>query len=274
MKEIFSRLGYLIFIAISLVGVVWIWYLFLYCGKGCFLFGTRRVYISGYYFPWWILAMATSLLVPAIIACILRLVQMYFPKNKLLGQGGELRAVSKFSIFIVLITLAAIMPELDMLNEAAKNTINKYHHYKKNPVQQSLRPKSEPSAPRKLKGWLKNYDEAIQQATTQSKPMLIMMTSDWCGWCRKMEQNTLTEKNIEALLEPFVCVQVFEDKAVYNKYKCKGYPWLVFAKSNGEAVHTIPGHMKCNPFMGEIRVVYRKLKLAYPDALIQEYSGG
>lgn len=36
--------------------------------------------------------------------------------------------------------------------------------------------------------WLTNYEEAVQQSKSSSKPLLLFFTgSDWCGWCNKLE---------------------------------------------------------------------------------------
>ncbi len=36
--------------------------------------------------------------------------------------------------------------------------------------------------------WQTDYSKAVQQAKSESKPILLFFTgSDWCGWCKKLD---------------------------------------------------------------------------------------
>jgi thiol:disulfide interchange protein len=42
-------------------------------------------------------------------------------------------------------------------------------------------------------GWLVNLEEAYAQSVKQNKPILANFTgSDWCGWCKRLDQDVFT----------------------------------------------------------------------------------
>lgn len=44
------------------------------------------------------------------------------------------------------------------------------------------------------KGWLTDYDAALEQAAKEKKCVLVLFTgSEWCGWCVKLRKDTLDQ---------------------------------------------------------------------------------
>ena len=44
--------------------------------------------------------------------------------------------------------------------------------------------------------WLESYDEAVEKAQKENKPMLMLFTgSDWCPWCMKLEGEVLNTED-------------------------------------------------------------------------------
>ncbi len=58
--------------------------------------------------------------------------------------------------------------------------------------------------------WMTNYEQAVQRANSESKPLLLFFTgSDWCGWCNKLEQEVLdTGEFFNAVGDKFVFVKL------------------------------------------------------------------
>lgn len=46
-----------------------------------------------------------------------------------------------------------------------------------------------------------NYQTAIKKAQTQNKPLMLVVGSKSCPWCRKMERQTLKKENIDTLVK-------------------------------------------------------------------------
>ncbi len=59
---------------------------------------------------------------------------------------------------------------------------------------------------------LRNYEEALQLARRQQKPLLIDFTGWACVNCRRMEENVWTNEEVSALMKEFVVVSLYVDE--------------------------------------------------------------
>lgn len=90
--------------------------------------------------------------------------------------------------------------------------------------------------------WLTSYEEAVNQAQASSKPIVLFFTgSDWCGWCHKLEQESLDTKEFAQLAgDKFIFVKLdfpvnttlppqiaSQNKQLQKKYSVRGFPTLV-----------------------------------------------
>ncbi|KAF3362105.1 Thioredoxin-related protein DsbJ [Chlamydiales bacterium STE3] len=101
--------------------------------------------------------------------------------------------------------------------------------------------------------WLTNYDQAVEQARKQEKPLFLFFTgSDWCGWCHKLENEVLnTSEFAEKARNQFVFVvldfpmkskldpQVAkQNKELQQKFKVKGYPTVIILDEEQQPIET------------------------------------
>lgn len=58
--------------------------------------------------------------------------------------------------------------------------------------------------------WHTNYDEAVKESKSDSKPLLLYFTgSDWCGWCTKLEDEALdTAEFADSAANKFIFVKL------------------------------------------------------------------
>src|SRR5690242_18022876 len=84
------------------------------------------------------------------------------------------------------------------------------------------------SPPPEMLPWEKDYAAALAKAKAAKRPLFIMLTASWCGPCKMLEKQTLTDESIRAGLKEFVWVKAYEDKALNEKFELEGYPTLVF----------------------------------------------
>jgi thioredoxin-related protein len=115
--------------------------------------------------------------------------------------------------------------------------------------------------------WEKDYSAALARAREEKKPILIMETATWCGWCKKLEKETLDDPWVRYALSGYVLVQAFEDKEVEDKYGCEGYPTLVFTDNAGKLAHKFSGYREIAPFLGQVAAADKKLDLSLPEEL-------
>ncbi|MFC2049111.1 thioredoxin family protein [Chlamydiota bacterium] len=95
--------------------------------------------------------------------------------------------------------------------------------------------------------WYTNYAQAVQDAAKNHKPILMFFTgSDWCGWCKKMQQEIFSSPDfVSQVGNSFVFVdidfpmnqQLPADVAQQNtqlkqKYGVTGYPTVIILDAN------------------------------------------
>lgn len=92
--------------------------------------------------------------------------------------------------------------------------------------------------------WNDTYEQAQAKAKKESKPLLVLITSEQCRWCRKFEATTLQDEDvISKLNSKFVTVHVTRDKSVYPKnLSAKMVPMNYFLDSNGKVIYSMPGY--------------------------------
>jgi thiol-disulfide isomerase/thioredoxin len=115
--------------------------------------------------------------------------------------------------------------------------------------------------------WEKDFATAAERARLEKKPLLVMMTATWCGPCKMLEEQTLSDAWVRQFLGQFVVVKAYEDKEVEGKYGLNGYPTLVFADSDGKAAYKSVGFKTTLPFCAECAQAIDALKLTMPPEL-------
>jgi thioredoxin-related protein len=115
--------------------------------------------------------------------------------------------------------------------------------------------------------WEKDFPTARKKAEAEKRPLLVMMTATWCGPCKLLEKETLSDPWIRHFLSEFVLVKASEDKEVEEQYGQQGYPTLVFTDSSGKAASKTVGYQPPLSFSGECVKAFQKLGLQLPADL-------
>ena len=96
--------------------------------------------------------------------------------------------------------------------------------------------------------WFTNYDQALAQAQSTNKPILVDFTgSDWCIWCMKLKSEVFSKTEFQSwaqnnvvLLELDFPRNILQDDATKNanealrqKFGVNGFPTIVLLNPNG-----------------------------------------
>lgn len=120
--------------------------------------------------------------------------------------------------------------------------------------------------------WEADYSAALQKSKKENKPLFVMLTTEQCGWCKKLEEDTLSHSKIQSFLEPFVKVQVYADKNegqgnLARKLGAAGYPTLVFLDQNESVLNRWFGYKEPTSFAIECAKAYEAAKIPLPEDL-------
>lgn len=110
--------------------------------------------------------------------------------------------------------------------------------------------------------WNDTFEQAQAKAKKESKPLLVLITSEQCRWCRKFEATTLQDEDvISALNSKFVTVHVTRDKSVYPKnLSAKMVPMSYFLDGEGKVIYSIPGYWPADDYQSILDDALRKNK--------------
>ncbi len=100
-----------------------------------------------------------------------------------------------------------------------------------------------------------NLTAALEAAKAQDKPVFVYARSEYCGWCKKFEEETFTNQSvIKTLNENFILVSIDVDKQKNEtrNFGAYGTPTEIFLDSNGTEIKRIPGYTDTETFLDSI----------------------
>ncbi|MBW1855454.1 MAG: thioredoxin family protein [Deltaproteobacteria bacterium] len=109
--------------------------------------------------------------------------------------------------------------------------------------------------------WEESYAVAKKKKKKENKPLFVMMTATWCGWCKRLEKETLSNSTVRESLKPFIAVKVYENKKINRKLGYQGYPTLAFIDSDENVFHNIVGYRDVNSFISEVDLARKQIGL-------------
>ncbi len=106
--------------------------------------------------------------------------------------------------------------------------------------------------------WADDIFAAHKLAQAQNKPMLLVFGADWCGYCKKLEQQTLTNPQlVEYINKTYIAVHLDADKdeKVTEILEVKGLPCTIILSPDADLLGRIEGFHQPSAF-------YQKLATA------------
>ena len=90
--------------------------------------------------------------------------------------------------------------------------------------------------------WRDWGEAAFQEAEQQNKPVIVFLTAFWCGYCQQMDETSLSNANIQALLNAFfIPIRVEESQRpdVDLRYNQDGWPTIAFLTPVGDPLFSV-----------------------------------
>lgn len=108
------------------------------------------------------------------------------------------------------------------------------------------------------------FNEGMQKAKIENKQVLVDVYTEWCSWCKVMDEKTYTDPEVvKCLNEKFVLIRLNPEKdgpvmfggKSYNAdhfaqgIGVSGYPATAFFESGEKLITMVPGYLKADEFL-------------------------
>jgi len=109
--------------------------------------------------------------------------------------------------------------------------------------------------------WERDLGAALGRASSQDKIVMVDFYTDWCLWCKKLDQSTFADPEVRRALAAVVPVKLNAEKDGRREaehFNIEDYPTIVFLDARGKEISRVPGFMPARPFLEELRDALRR----------------
>ncbi len=109
-----------------------------------------------------------------------------------------------------------------------------------------------------------SFSEGLKLARVENKKVLIDVYTDWCEWCKKMDEEVYTDsKVINYLSSKFVLIKLNAESEAKHTFEGKeysemelayifgveGFPTTIFIREDMQPITAVPGYFPADVFM-------------------------
>jgi len=100
-------------------------------------------------------------------------------------------------------------------------------------------------------GFFTSLESGLEKAKSTERTVFLYLHSKSCGWCKKFEEEVLTDSVVISVVEDSfipVAIEINEQKDLAEKFKVYGTPTMVFLEPGGDEIYRIRGFMDAKSF--------------------------
>ena len=99
--------------------------------------------------------------------------------------------------------------------------------------------------------WTCDFKEAQVLAEKEQKNILLIISTESCRWCRKLESTTLRDASVvKRVNAEYIALKLTKGKDTYPSHlKAKRVPMTYFLQPDGELVHSMVGYWNVEDFL-------------------------
>jgi thiol:disulfide interchange protein len=119
------------------------------------------------------------------------------------------------------------------------------------PVTESAKPEPARVEPERARGaisWRRDIESALAEARSEGKVVVVDVYTDWCGWCKKMDQNIYSSPLVVSLSKREVFLKLDaedggEGQRFAARMRVRGYPTTIILDEDGEPLAAKSGYI-------------------------------
>ena len=120
--------------------------------------------------------------------------------------------------------------------------------------------------------WLGSVDQAVSEARRTEKLILVDLYAEWCGWCKRLEQDVFSTATFHEFAEDYVLLRVDtedggEGTRLQEKYEAYSLPTTLVIDKDGVMIASIPGYSPAPRYIASIET-----KVAAFDELVEGFE--
>jgi thioredoxin-related protein len=119
-------------------------------------------------------------------------------------------------------------------------------------------------------GLWRDWNTGLREAGSSSKPVLVDVHTEWCGWCKRMNRDVYARKDVrEYLQKHFVTISLdaeggeaaqyegktFTSRSLAARFRVTGYPTTIFLAPDGAHLANVPGYIPAERFLLLLRYI-------------------
>jgi len=115
--------------------------------------------------------------------------------------------------------------------------------------------------------WLHRLPEATAQAAAGNKLIVTFLYADWCGWCRRMDQETWSDLSVIETSRQHVFLRLNAENEpdgveLRERFFVRGFPLVLLLNADGTEFDRLEGFMPAEAFLRRL-----SFAIADPDSL-------
>ncbi len=112
--------------------------------------------------------------------------------------------------------------------------------------------------------WEKDLASAMKKAKDKNLPIMIDVYTDWCTWCKELDKNTYSHKDVIDVAKKMVSVKLNpetsqEGAEIAKKYGVQGFPTILFISADGLILENVGGYVEGEKFVPYMKNAIEKL---------------
>ncbi|MCK5519787.1 MAG: thioredoxin fold domain-containing protein [Candidatus Marinimicrobia bacterium] len=118
-----------------------------------------------------------------------------------------------------------------------------------------------------------SFPEGMKLAENSDKHIIVDFYTDWCKWCKVMDEKTFSVPEVEAyLFEHFIPIRIDAESEEITEFKGQnysykqltqafgvtGFPSLAYLSPEKEIITIVPGYVEKEPFLNILEYVSKE----------------